>query len=139
MQEFKYHPDPDKSSHLVFLVDFDGTLTSDIAWPHIGKPNWPTILFLIQAKKDGHRLILWTARQGKELAAAIKAALEWGLEFHAVNKNLPEVIDYFNGNESRKVSGHIMLDDTAYQPNYYQDQPWSPKLLALIHQVKDKD
>ena len=38
------------------------------------------------------------------------------LEFDAVNDNVPEVIDYY-GNNSRKISCDIYIDDKACVPD----------------------
>lgn len=41
----------------VIAVDFDGCLCKN-RWPEIGEANGKLITTLIQARKDGHKLIL---------------------------------------------------------------------------------
>ena len=40
-----------------------------------------------------------------------------GLEFDAVNENLPEIIRAY-GSDSRKVSADTYIDDKAFNPDY---------------------
>ena len=47
---------------LVFAIDFDGTLCTD-AYPEIGEPKQASINFC-NSKAEGHKLILWTCREG---------------------------------------------------------------------------
>lgn len=90
-------------------VDFDGTICKN-RWPNIGDPNWDLIKWLIWRREHGWRLILWTNRDGDKLDEAVAACAEWGLEFDAINNNLPERIALY-GNNSRKVSADYYIDD----------------------------
>ena len=94
---------------LIFAVDFDGTLCEN-AWPDIGKSNGYIIRYLIQARKEGHKLILWTMREGELLSQAIEWCKGQGLEFDAVNDNLPEMQSFY-GNNPRKVFANYYIDD----------------------------
>ncbi len=89
-------------------VDFDGTIVEN-RYPKIGKP----ILFaeetLIHLQNDGHLLILWTYRSGKELEEAVEFCAQKGINFYAVNKSYPEEI--FDGTQSRKIQADIFIDD----------------------------
>ena len=62
----------------ILAVDFDGTLCES-AYPDIGKPYQETIDEVIQYKKDGWKLILWTCRCGKRLEEAVRWCEEHGL------------------------------------------------------------
>lgn len=100
----------------IIAVDFDGTLCFS-SWPDVGEPNHPLIEYLKRQKKNGSKLILWTCRSG----AALDKAVAWcreiaNLEFDAINDNVSEVIDYY-GNNSRKISCDIYIDDKACNPN----------------------
>ena len=96
---------------MIIAVDFDGCLCES-KWPEIGRPNGAVIRSLIQRKQRGDKIILWTCRAGKLLEDAIAWCAERGLEFDAVNDNLPEVIARY-GNNGRKVSADEYWDDKA--------------------------
>jgi FMN phosphatase YigB (HAD superfamily) len=95
---------------LTFAVDFDGTLC-EFDFPKIGKQteNHKKLLkTLIKLRDEGHKLILWTNRGDNEEYPVLTEAVEWckerGLEFDAVNENLPN---------QKKLSGYspkIMAD-----------------------------
>lgn len=95
----------------VIAVDFDGTLCEN-RWPEIGSMNVELIDYLRRCRATGDKLILWTNREGEELYEALVWCRERGLEFDAVNDNLPENIRHF-GNNSRKVYADVYIDDKA--------------------------
>lgn len=95
----------------IIAVDFDGTLCEN-KWPEIGEANTKLILYLREEKRKGSKLILWTCRQGDELHAALEWCYWMQLEFDAVNKNLPEIIDLF-GEDTRKIFANEYIDDLA--------------------------
>ena len=94
----------------IIAVDFDGTLCEN-KWPEIGAANWDLIWYL-QAQRDqnGVKLILWTCRAGEQLDEAVKWCELNGLQFDAINKNLPESIELF-GEDTRKVFANEYIDD----------------------------
>ena len=94
---------------LVFAIDFDNTLCES-AYPDIGEPIQPIIDFCKNMKADGHKLILWTCREGKLLANAILWCFEHGLLFDAYNANLPERIEQY-GTDPRKIGADFFVDD----------------------------
>ena len=100
-------------NNMVIAVDFDGTLCKNV-YPEIGKPNEPLILNLINQKRLGNKLILWTCRTGEFLDAAVEWCREHGLIFDAVNDNLPEQIEMYGGN-SRKICADYYIDDKNVQ------------------------
>jgi hypothetical protein len=95
----------------IVAVDFDGCLCEN-QWPGIGNPNWPLIERLIAHRSSGGRVILWTCREG----VALKQAVDWcflrGLQFDAVNENLPDQNEKY-GNDSRKIGADLYIDDKA--------------------------
>ncbi len=95
----------------IIAVDFDGTLC-EAQWPGIGPPIWPMIRYIKSRQDAGARLILWTCRSGSDLEDAVEWAKNHGLEFEAVNDNLPDMIDLFDSN-SRKIFAHEYIDDKA--------------------------
>lgn len=102
----------------IIAVDFDGTLAGDGVWPEVGEPNLVLIRQLRERKAAGDKLILWTCRCGEALEVAVKWAAEQGLEFDAVNDNLPEVVEAY-GNNSRKISCDYYIDDKSVLPADY--------------------
>ena len=90
-------------------VDFDGTLCSN-KWPEIGEANLTLINYLKKAKSQGFKLILNTMREGEKLDDAVKWCKTLGLEFDAVNDNLPELVEGFGCNP-RKIYADYYFDD----------------------------
>ena len=95
----------------VIAVDFDGTLCKN-RWPAIGEANLALIHWLIERRKAGDKLILWTCRCDRMLERAVVWCEALGLEFDAVNENLAENVEKY-GNDCRKVFADIYLDDKA--------------------------
>lgn len=98
----------------IYAVDFDGTLC-EYAWPLIGDPNKELINVLISLRSNGDKIILWTCRAGEALEQAVEWCRAQGLEFDAVNANLPEIIEAF-GHDSRKIFANLYIDDRAAGP-----------------------
>ncbi len=96
-------------------VDFDGTLCYSV-WPELGPPNEKLIETLKKLREEGTKLILWTCREEETLDEAVEWCKQYGLEFDAVNDNLPEAKEYFQHN-SRKVSCDLYIDDRAIYPD----------------------
>lgn len=94
----------------VIAIDFDGTLCEN-AWPEIGQEHKGIIEFAKYERENGAALILWTCRCGELLDAAVAWCRERGLEFDAVNENLPERVAQYGGTESRKVSADEYWED----------------------------
>ena len=99
---------------MIYAVDFDGTLSLQ-GYPKCGKPNQPLFEFLRMQQRNGHRVILYTCREGLELQQAINWCAEQGLMFHAVNSNIPEIVRRFRGNP-RKIYADFYIDDRAVNP-----------------------
>ena len=96
---------------MIIAVDFDGTLCEE-RYPEIGKPNKVLIETLIDRKKRGDKLILWTCREEELLADAVVWCKTQGLFFDAVNDNLEEVKQKYQHN-SRKITADVYVDDKA--------------------------
>lgn len=96
---------------VVIAVDFDGVLCED-QWPQIGPEKKDNIELAKFRKQAGAALILWTCRCGEQLDEAVAWCRERGLEFDAVNENLPERVAFY-GSESRKISADEYWDDKA--------------------------
>lgn len=93
----------------IIAVDFDGTIVED-AYPKIGKPMPFAFDALRKLSAEGHRIILWTYRYGKELQQAVEFCESNGLHFYAVNKSYPEE-EYDRKKMSRKINADIFIDD----------------------------
>lgn len=92
---------------MTIAVDFDGTIVTH-EYPKIGKPIPFAIETLRKLEYEGHKLILWSVREGKLLDEAVEYCSNNGLEFYAVNKNDPEEdIDHCQ----RKLAVDIFIDD----------------------------
>ena len=89
-------------------VDFDGTIVED-EYPRIGKPRLFAFDTLKKLQENGHRLILWTYRNGKHLEDAVKFCNDNGIRFYAVNKSFPE--EEFDPKYSRKINADYFIDD----------------------------
>lgn len=95
----------------ILAVDFDGTLV-DNKFPEIGAIK-PDIWAAVRAYKlMGWKIVLWSCRNGTMLDDAVKFCADNGLEFDAVNQNIPEVIQYF-GADTRKVFANLYWDDRS--------------------------
>jgi hypothetical protein len=93
----------------IYAVDFDGTLCKNM-FPEIGEPKQKIIDFCIRKREEGHKLILWTCRAGKQLEEAVQWCNEHGLFFHTVNENLADQIVKYN-NDPRKIGATYFIDD----------------------------
>lgn len=100
---------------LVIAVDFDGTLCQT-SFPKIlkqTKQQKKLLSNLIQLKKKGHKLVLWTCRGDNKKYPALKDAISWckkkGLIFDSINKNIKgqkKLSGY-----SPKIMADIYIDD----------------------------
>lgn len=104
-------------NYTIFAVDFDGTLCESV-YPGIGEPNITLINHLIKRRNQGNKVILWTCRCGEGLQEAVAWCREQGLEFDAVNENLPEMVEYW-GVDSRKAFADCYIDDKNLNPKKY--------------------
>ena len=94
---------------MILGIDFDGTLCEH-TYPAIGKSNMQLINKLKILKENGHKLILWTCRDGIKLDEAVEWCKKLGLEFDAINDDLPEIKKSFTF-KSQKVYADIYIDD----------------------------
>lgn len=94
---------------MTIAVDFDGTIVEH-RYPEIGREIPFAIDTLKMLTKEGHRLILWSVREGRLLEEAVEWCRERGLEFYAVNKDYPEE-SREDKNYSRKLKVEMFIDD----------------------------
>lgn len=95
---------------MLIAVDFDGTIVTN-RYPEIGEEIPFAVDTLKMLRQDGHRLILWTVREGHQLDEAVNWCRERGLEFYAVNRDYPEETTDNNPHFSRKLKVDLFIDD----------------------------
>ena len=123
---------------MIYAIDFDGTLVKS-QYPYIGEEQKlstlmldntgvgkfiPATEFCKELQRRGHKLILWTCREGKFLQEALRWCLYRGLIFDAVNDDLPQVKQCFpeelksweGSKRARKVHADVYIDDKAVVP-----------------------
>lgn len=97
---------------MILAIDFDGTIVEH-KYPKLGKEIPMAIQMLKQLQLDGHKLILWTVRDGKELDEALEFCSSRGLDFHAVNRSCPDEV-YDSQKLSRKIVADLYVDDRNF-------------------------
>lgn len=100
---------PEERKYRVIAVDFDGTLFFT-DYPKILSPITPVVEIAKKRREEGDKVILWTCREGEVLEEAVEACREKGLEFDAINDNIPELKEKW-GNNTRKVAADEYWDD----------------------------
>lgn len=91
---------------MIIAVDFDNTIYNEVA----DQINFPLVEKLIEAKKNGHKLILWTCRGGNWLEEAVQICADYGLFFDEVNENIKGILYH---DISVKVVADLYVDDKA--------------------------
>ncbi|MHB1937082.1 MAG: hypothetical protein ACYCOR_10910 [Acidobacteriaceae bacterium] len=93
---------------MIVAIDFDGTLAKD-AYPEVGELDKDAIWVLYRLRGSGHKLILYTCREGEQLVAVLEAFAKEDIRFHAVNAQV-------EGKEAfgRKPYADLYIDDRAY-------------------------
>ena len=100
-----------QNKYRIIGVDFDGTLAiTRGTYPKIQGPIQEVIDYVKSEQEAGAYLILVTMREGDVLDQAVEWCKEQGLEFDAVNDNLPHMKEFFKNNP-RKIFCSEYLDD----------------------------
>lgn len=97
---------------MIIAVDFDGTIVEH-RYPAIGKELPFATATLRQLIQDGHKLILWSVREGELLDEAVKWCEERGVRFYSVNADIDEDASDHQGTKhfSRKIKADMFIDD----------------------------
>ena len=95
---------------MVIAVDFDGTIVTH-KYPDIGEEIPFAVDTLKMLRQDGHKLIMWSVREGELLDAAVEWCRDRGVEFYAVNRDYPEETTDNNPHFSRKLKVDMFIDD----------------------------
>jgi len=113
---------------MIIAVDFDGTIVEH-KYPAIGKELPFAFETLKGMQREGHLLILWTYRGGKELEEAVEYCKKKGIEFYAVNKSYPEeILD--EKTTSRKINADLFIDDRNIGGFYGWGEIWQELKLG---------
>lgn len=103
----------------ILAIDYDGTLFEG-KWPHVGQPRRAIINQAIAFRERGTQVILWTCREKQYLDEAVRRCQEVGLEFDAINDNLPIIYERMRANDAtldafckRKIFADIYVDDRS--------------------------
>lgn len=97
--------------YMVIAVDFDGTIVEH-RYPEIGEEIPFAIDTLKMLIADRHKVILYTMRNGKLLDEAVKWCSDRGVEFYAINSDVPnDFVSDRDKNFSSKVNADYFIDD----------------------------
>jgi hypothetical protein len=91
-------------------IDFDNTLTESNVKYWAGErpdPDDEMIDYLIEKYRDGHTIIIWTARPWSEAGRIAGHLTEWGVRFHGIRCD--------------KGSADLYIDDKARRPREVTD------------------
>lgn len=100
----------DKQNRPIIGVDFDDTLFKHSYPADDSEPNWAVINYLRQRKREGAYIILVTCRhKAEDIKFAVQASKNVGIEFDAVNQNLPFMVDVLG--DCRKIYCNEYIDD----------------------------
>ena len=112
---------------LIIACDYDSTLVFNNAYGETIGYNEPLIDTLKEMKERGHKLILFTCREGAFLKEAIRDMRMKGLTFDAINENLEEEKE-----KGRKPKFDILIDDRAIPPHSYLSTDYLEKYTEEI-------
>jgi hypothetical protein len=98
-----------------FAVDIDGTVLSETVFPYVGSPLPDAIKGLLIISSLGHKIIVWTCREGRNLERVVEFLNKNGIYPDGVNENLENVVKE-RGVDSRKIVADYYLDDRSFPP-----------------------
>lgn len=93
---------------MIIGLDFDGTVVEH-QYPDVGKGVPGAINIITSLWLEGHKIILWTMRSGKELDDAVAYLNKYGIFPYGINENP----DQWSWTESPKAYCQIYIDDAA--------------------------
>jgi len=96
---------------MIIAVDFDGTIVEH-KYPKIGREKPFAIDTLRRLAAEGHKIILWTSREGELLQDAIRFCKERGLTFYSVNSDTPMgSLQFSDKTSTTKLIADVYIDD----------------------------
>ncbi len=126
------------NSGKIIAVDFDGTIVEH-KYPNLGKEMLFAFATLKALQGKGHRLILWTYRQGEPLEEAVEYCRQNGVIFYAINEAyLGESVE---PGYSRKINADIFIDDRNVGGFLGWDRIWQilhPEGKEFAHQMENE-
>lgn len=90
---------------MIIAIDFDGTVVSH-EYPKVGK-DIGAVPVLKKLVDNGHKIILWTMRSGKELDDAVNWYKENNIPLFGINENPTQK----SWTASPKAHAHLYIDD----------------------------
>lgn len=93
---------------MIIAVDYDDTLEIK------GKINLQLVNALKMHQLQGDTVILWTCREGKTLADALKKLAQVGFKPNYANRNCPQALRMF-GHDTRKIYADLYIDDKGHR------------------------
>jgi hypothetical protein len=108
---------------MIIAIDFDGTCVTH-EYPNVGK-DIGAVPVLERIVNNGHKIILWTMRSGKELDDAVEWFKANNIKLWGINENPQQ-----NWTTSKKQHANIYIDDAAlgcplmYKPSFF-DTPFA--------------
>ena len=120
-------------------VDFDGTIVEH-AYPEIGDEMLFAFDTLKALQAKGHRLILWTFRDGKYLEDAVEYCKKKGIEFYSINQSYPE--EKYDLSISRKIQCEVFIDDRNIGGFPGWSEVWQmlhPESGEFYHKLKNEE
>jgi hydroxymethylpyrimidine pyrophosphatase-like HAD family hydrolase len=123
---------------VIIAIDFDGTIVKHV-YPEIGEIIPLAIETMKYLSSQGHKLILYTMRDGKQLQEAVNFLKKKGVEFWGINNN-PEQNTW---TKSPKVYANFYIDDASigipltYPADGRPFVDWYNVNKLLIHRIND--
>ena len=105
-------------NRLTLAIDFDGTIVED-AYPKIGKPRLFAFETLQKLQQDGHRLILWTYRNGVKLQEAVEFCKKNGIYGDLPPENLTISNTNFNTNDIVVIGWDSLTSGSTIRKDEY--------------------
>lgn len=116
---------------MYICVDFDGTCVTH-EYPHIGE-DIGAVPVLKELTNNGHQLILFTMRSGKQLQEAVQWFAENDIPLYGVQKNPTQD----SWTDSPKAYGQLYIDDAALGAPLKVDKELSKRPFIDWEQVKN--
>ena len=90
---------------MVIAIDFDGTITDRNNFPDISDPRPYVVEAIKHIQQAGHKVILWTCREGIHLERAVAWLHEHNINLSGYNFNPIYQV------QSRKIVADVYIDD----------------------------
>jgi hypothetical protein len=94
----------------LIIIDFDNTITDGDSYPEIAKERRFAKRVINDLYDAGHCILINTCREGDARDSAKAWLIEHGFRFCHINENC-QLRKMKYGNDTRKVGGHITIDD----------------------------